>query len=58
MYKKLLNFYKNSALHIRFISMNENELKQQIASLIRSYPDFPTKGILFRLTILVIVKEH
>nr|CAD2138382.1 unnamed protein product [Meloidogyne enterolobii] len=28
--------------------MNENDLKQQIDSLIRSYPDFPSKGVLFR----------
>nr|CAD2131196.1 unnamed protein product [Meloidogyne enterolobii] len=28
--------------------MDENDLKQQIDTLIRSYPDFPSKGVLFR----------
>ncbi|KAL7074155.1 hypothetical protein ACQ4LE_006317 [Meloidogyne hapla] len=51
-YKKSLRFYTNSFKNIqssfKFTSMGENDLKQQIDSLIRSYPDFPSKGVLFR----------
>uniref|UniRef100_A0A914M2V9 Adenine phosphoribosyltransferase n=1 Tax=Meloidogyne incognita TaxID=6306 RepID=A0A914M2V9_MELIC len=34
--------------------MDENDLKQQIDTLIRSYPDFPSKGVLFRRVNLII----
>ena len=56
MHKKLLKFYtdlnKNIQKNFKIFmstSINETDLKQQIDSIIRSYPDFPSKGVLFRL---------
>lgn len=37
-----------------FCGMEEQALKKEVAAVIRCFPDFPTKGVLFRLTLSII----